>query len=268
MVDRGVYPDPDYGLNNLAIPESLNKQDYWYRTEFKAPKEIAGRQLTLTFEGINYKADVWLNGQSLGTITGAFIRGVFDVTRVLKADNVLAVRISPPPHPGIPQEQSIKGGPGENGGAMCLDGPTFVATEGWDWIPAIRDRDTGIWQPVVLTASGGVKIGDPQFITKLPLPDTSRADVTITVPLENSTGSPVHGVLKAAFELNDNGEHNPNETLTRVSQEITVQPGKGEIKLTPSEFAQLTVTHPKLWWPNGYGKQELYKLKLSFSESG
>ena len=126
MVDRGVYPDPDYGLNNLAIPESLNKQDYWYRTEFKAPKETAGRQLTLTFEGINYKADVWLNGQSLGTITGAFIRGVFDVTKILKADNVLAVRISPPPHPGIPQEQSIKGGPGENGGTMCLDGPTFV----------------------------------------------------------------------------------------------------------------------------------------------
>ena len=37
MVDRGIYPDPDYGLNNLAIPESLNKQDYWYRIEFHAP---------------------------------------------------------------------------------------------------------------------------------------------------------------------------------------------------------------------------------------
>ena len=145
MIDRGVYPDPDYGLNNLAIPESLNQQDYWYRTEFKAPEGNAdGRRLTLTFQGINYKAAVWLNGQSLGTITGAFIRGVFDVTGVVKVGqmNVLAVRVSPPPHPGIPQEQSIKGGPGENGGLMCLDGPTFVATEGWDWIPAVRDRDT------------------------------------------------------------------------------------------------------------------------------
>ena len=110
MVDRGVYPDPDYGLNNLAIPESLNKQDYWYRTEFKAPKEAAGRQLTLTFEGINYKADVWLNGQSLGTITGAFIRGVFDVTKILKADNVLAVRISPPPHPEFRRSNPSKAG--------------------------------------------------------------------------------------------------------------------------------------------------------------
>jgi hypothetical protein len=256
MVDRGVYPDPDYGLNNLAIPESLNKQDYWYRTEFKAPKETTGRQLTLTFEGINYKADVWLNGQSLGTITGAFIRGVFDVTKILKAENVLAVRISPPPHPGIPQEQSIKGGPGENGGMMCLDGPTFVATEGWDWIPAIRDRDTGIWQPVVLTASGGVKIGDPQVITKLPLPDTSRADVMITVPLENSTNAEVHGTLSASFDQ------------VEVHKEITLPPGKSEVKLTPAEFTQLTVQPPRLWWPNGYGKQDLYEAKLTFTEGG
>ena len=140
---------------------------------------------------------MWLNGQSLGNIKGAFIRGVFDVTDVLKAGqtNVLAVRVSPPPHPGIPHEQSVLGGPGENGGMMCLDGPTFVATEGWDWIPAIRDRDTGIWQPVTLTATGVVKIGDPQVVTKLPLPDTSRADVEITVPLENASDKPVTGTI-------------------------------------------------------------------------
>ena len=200
MIDRGTYPDPDYGLNNLVIPESLNKQDYWYRNEFKAPK-LDARRLTLTFEGINYAAEVWLNGQSLGNIKGAFIRGVFDVTDVLKAGqtNVLAVRVSPPPHPGIPHEQSVLGGPGENGGMMCLDGPTFVATEGWDWIPAIRDRDTGIWQPVTLTATGVVKIGDPQVVTKLPLPDTSRADIEITVPLENVSDKPVKGTLHASI---------------------------------------------------------------------
>ena len=201
MIDRGVYPDPDYGMNNLAIPESLNKQDYWYRVEFRAPKDDAcDGGLTLTFEGINYEAAVWLNGNPSGSIKGAFIRGVFDVTGVVKpSNNVLAVRVSPPPHPGIPQEQSIKGGPGENGGLMCLDGPTFVATEGWDWIPAIRDRDTGIWQPVTLTATSDVKIGDAQVVTTLPLPDTSRADVEITVPLENLSNSPISGTLKASF---------------------------------------------------------------------
>ncbi len=122
MVDQGIYPDPDYGLNNLAIPESLNKQDYWYRTEFNAPNDWKGRRLTLTFEGINYAAAVWLNGKQVGTIKGAFIRGMFDITNALKLgqSNVLAVRVSPPPHPGIPHEQSLKGGAGENGGIMCL----------------------------------------------------------------------------------------------------------------------------------------------------
>jgi len=256
MIDRGVYPDPDYGMNNLAIPETLNKQDYWYRLEFHAPKAVSGRRLTLTFEGINYEAHVWLNGQPLGSIKGAFIRGAFDVTDTVKPDeaNVLAVRISPPPHPGIPQEQSVKGGPGENGGIMCLDGPTFVATEGWDWIPAVRDRDTGIWQPVTLTATNAVKIGDPQIVTSLPLPDTTRADVEITVPLENLSTSPVTGALKASF-----GE-------IAVTRQVTLAPGKSTVKLAPSEFAQLKIQHPRLWWPNGYGKPDLYALHLAFSE--
>ncbi len=257
MVDRGIYPDPDYGLNNLAIPESLNKQDYWYRIEFHSPKAARGRRLTLTFEGINYQAAIWLNGQSLVcSIKGAFVRGAFDVTDHIKPEkaNVLAVRVSPPPHPGIPQEQSVKGGPGENGGIMCLDGPTFVATEGWDWIPAVRDRDTGIWQPVTLTATSTVKIGDPQVVTSLPLPDTTRADVEITVPLENSSASPVTGALKASF-----GD-------TVVTKQVTLTPGKNSVKLAPSDFAQLTVQHPRLWWPNGYGKPDLYTLHLTFSD--
>ena len=258
MIDRGIYPDPDYGLNNLAIPESLNKQDYWYRSEFKAPKALTGRRLTLTFQGINYAAAVWLNGKLLGTIKGAFLRGVFDVTDVLKLGetNILAVRISPPPHPGIPHEQSIRGGPGENGGMMCLDGPTFVATEGWDWIPAVRDRDTGIWQPVVLSASGAVRIGDPQVVTKLPLPDISRADVEIIVPLENASNVTVLGTVTASFDQ------------VTVRKEIAAPPGASTVKLASSEFPQLNVQNPRLWWPNGYGKPELYELKLAFAERG
>jgi hypothetical protein len=258
LIERGVYPNPEFGLNNLAIPESLNKQDYWYRTVVKSPESLGGKHLILTFQGINYKAVVWLNGQLLGSITGAFIRGEFDVTGAWKAgrgeENILAVQISPPPHPGIPQEQSIKGGPGENGGLLCLDGPTFVASEGWDWIPAVRDRETGIWQAVELKAVRAVKIGDPQVVTELPLPDTSRADVKITVPLENLSDVPVRGTLEAAFES------------VRVVKEVTLPHGLTTIKLAPAEFKQLTIQQPRLWWPNGYGKQDLYHLKVTFSE--
>ncbi|MGI8772376.1 MAG: glycosyl hydrolase 2 galactose-binding domain-containing protein, partial [Acidobacteriaceae bacterium] len=258
LIDRGVYPDPDYGLNNLAIPESLNKQDYWYRAEFASPRSLDGRRYTLTFNGINYHAIVWLNGTRLGDIKGAFIRGSFDITDLLKSGktNALAVRISPPPHPGIPEEESIKAGPGENGGSMCLDGPTFVATEGWDWIPSIRDRDTGIWQDVTLTATGSIKMEDPQVVTSLPLlPDTSRADVEVAVPLHNSTEKAEHGTVTATF-----GD-------IKVVKTVTIPPGESTVKLAPAEFPQLSLQTPRLWWPNGYGKPELYQLKLSFAGS-
>ncbi len=257
MINRGIYPDSDYGLNNLAIPESLNKQNYWYRLEFTAPETTTGQNLTLTFNGINYAAVVWLNGKRLGSIKGAFIRGTFDVTGIMKPgkSNALAVEISPPPHPGIPQEQSIKGGPGENGGILCLDGPTFVATEGWDWIPGIRDRNTGIWQDVRLHATNSVKIGDPQVVTSLPLPDTSRADVTINVPIDNLSNSPIDETLMATFG-----------TVT-VAKHITAPPGISSVKLTPAEFPQLTVLHPQLWWPNGYGEPYLYQLTLQLKNN-
>lgn len=113
LIDRGVFPDPDHGLNNMVIPESLARQSYWYRTQFSPPPETAGKQLTLTFKGINYSANVWLNGEKLGDVKGAFIRGIFNVTGKLKPGqpNVLAVRISPPPHPGIAHEESVSGRP-------------------------------------------------------------------------------------------------------------------------------------------------------------
>ncbi len=255
LVDRGVYPDPNWDLNNLDIPESLNKQDYWYRVEFPTPASSgAGKHYKLDLLGINYAADVWLNGHELGTVTGAFLRGVYDVTARLKpsGENALAVRISPPPHPGIPNEQSIKGGPGDNGGAMLLDGPTFVDTEGWDWIPAERDRDSGIWQDVILRETGVVKLGDPRIVTSLPLPGTDSADITIDVPVVNDADAPEKTTLSASFEGG-----------VSLSKEITAAPGRSTVTLTPAEFRQLHVEHPRLWWPNGYGKQELYHLKLS-----
>ena len=256
-IDRGIYPDPSYGLNNLAIPETLNKQDYWYRNEFTVDPAVSGKRLTLTFEGINYAAEVWLNGRLLGYVKGAFIRGVFDVTGLLGfgKPNVLAVRVSPPPHPGIAHEQSMKAGPGENGGMECLDGPTFVATEGWDWIPAVRDRNTGIWQEVTLKATDSIAIGDIQVITKLPLPDTSRADVLITVPLQNSSVTAQSGQLNVVFEG------------VTLSKQVSVPPGETNVALTPDEFPQLRVAHPRLWWPNGYGSPELYHLQVTFGES-
>ncbi|HZF15443.1 MAG TPA: LamG-like jellyroll fold domain-containing protein [Steroidobacteraceae bacterium] len=257
LIDRGVYPDYDYGLNNLAIPESLARQDYWYRSTFDGPAALAGRDLTLTFKGINYAAEVWLNGTKLGSIRGAFIRGRYDVSAILKtgARNVLAVRVSPPPHPGIPHEESIAAGPGENGGNVALDGPTFADTEGWDWIPGIRDRNTGLWQGVELAASGRLQLLDPQVITQLPLPKLDRADISIRLSVDNRGASAASAVVEAKFDT------------VAVRKSVSIPPGHSEIVLTPAEFPQLAVANPRLWWPNGYGEQNLYHLSLSISGS-
>ncbi len=258
LIDRGVYPDYDYGLNNMAIPESLARQDYWYRTSFEAPAGLDGKRLTLTFKGINYAADVWLNGSPLGNIRGAFIRGTFDVTdRLLPGKrNVIAVRVSPPPHPGIPHEESIAAGPGENGGWVAIDGPTFAAAEGWDWIPGIRDRNTGIWQEVELRASGRVRLLDPQVVTRLPLPATDSAEVSIAVPVDSSHREPVAVTVDASFEG------------VKLTKKVSVPPGESEVRFSAKEFPELNVRNPRLWWPNGYGKAELYHLNLAVSEGG
>jgi len=259
MIDRGIYPDPDYGLNNLAIPYTLAHQDYWYRVEFPRPVEAAeGQRTILTFNGINYAAEVWLNGHNIGGITGAFIRGNFDVTSLLAKSgiNALAVRVSPPPHPGLAQEESIKAGPGDNGGMMMLDGPTFGATEGWDWIPTIRDRNTGIWQDVTLTVVDAVTVGDLNVITTLPKPDNSEADVEIEVPLTNASSATVSGNVIASFDG------------VKVSKHVDVKPGDTVVRLEPAEFAQLRVPHPRLWWPNGYGDPALHHLTVSFGPPG
>ncbi len=257
-IDRGVYPDPNWDLNNLNIPESLNKQNYWYRVEFPTPDNSGGKRSTVNLNGINYAAQVWFNGRELGTVTGAFIRGIYDVTNLLKpsGQNVLAVRISPPPHPGIPHEQSITGGAGYNGGAMLIDGPTFVDTEGWDWIPAERDRDSGIWQDVTLHQTQLIQLGDPQITTELPLPKIDSADVSIGIPLENFSPKPEKILIHASFEGG-----------VSLSKEIEAAPGKSTVTLTPAEFPQLHVKSPRLWWPNGYGKPELYHLQLGLGVS-
>ncbi|UWZ81731.1 glycosyl hydrolase 2 galactose-binding domain-containing protein [Occallatibacter riparius] len=258
MIDRGIYPDPDYGLNNLAIPDKLARQDYWYRVEFPSAKENAGRRMTLTFNGINYAAEVWLNGQRLGDVKGAFIRGSFDVTDELAKSgmNALAVKVSPPPHPGLAQEESIKAGPGDNGGIQMLDGPTFLATEGWDWIPTIRDRNTGIWQDVTLRAEGPVSVGDVNVITTLPKADNSEADIEIEAPLVDTNDKGVEGELTASFDD------------VKVTKHLRIGPGETVVRLTPAEFPQLKVQNPKLWWPNGYGDPALHHLTVSFAQAG
>ncbi|HEY1807735.1 MAG TPA: beta galactosidase jelly roll domain-containing protein, partial [Acidobacteriaceae bacterium] len=261
MVNDGVYPEPLYGENDreTVIPESLNKTSYWYRTTFTVPKDYAHRQVWVHFDGANFTSDVWVNGSQVGTIQGAFIRGRFDITKYVKPGQtaVLAVRVSPQPHPGVPHEHNIVNGVGRNGGITAIDGPTFLCTIGWDWLQAVRDRDTGLWRKVWLSASGPVLVDDPLVITDLPLPRTDTADVTVKAAIENTSDKKQTGTLEGSF-----GD-------VHFSQKVTLAAKSSQtITFDPKTTAALHVQNPKLWWPNGYGPQNLYTLHLHFVEHG
>ena len=137
LVDNGVYAEPLYGENNRPekIPESLCHTDWWYRTVVDIPQSYAGKNIWLNFDGINYSADVWVNGRRVGPIKGAFIRGTFDITPYVKAGGkaAIAVCISPQPHTGTPSEHTMGTVGGPCGGVGRLDGPTFGCSNGWDW---------------------------------------------------------------------------------------------------------------------------------------
>lgn len=254
LVDQNVYPDPYIGLNNMQIPDTLCRMDWWYRVVFDSPVKAKGNPYLL-FNGINYKAVVWLNGHKLGYISGAFTRGQFEVGDYIQSkDNVLLVHILPVNNPGIPHEQIIED-QGPNGGLLCLDGPTFIATEGWDWMPAMRDRSIGIWQDVRLHYAGNVIIGDSQIVTDLPLPDTSYVDLTLKTSLKNRSRKDRKVTVKASVE------NISIEKLVNLKANETA-----EIEISHEEFAELRMAAPKLWWPNGYGDQHLYDMELAIYE--
>lgn len=254
LVDQGVYPDPFWGLNNLQIPDTLCRMDWWYRNSFDIPRSPKGEKIKLILNGINYKAEVWFNHQLLGTMTGAFERGIFDITPWVTygKKNLLAIRICPPNNPGIPHEENKAEGMGPNGGSLCLDGPTFIAAEGWDWIPGIRDRNMGIWQDVRIRYGNDLELVDPQVITDLPLPDTTSVNFLVNTQIRNLSGVPRSADLHIR--------------VGSVSAVYPVSLGANEIKLirlTPKECKELCMKSPKLWWPNGYGEQYLYNMSLS-----
>jgi hypothetical protein len=257
LVNNHVYPEPLYGENNRPeiIPESLVHTSYWYRTQVKIPSAYKNRHIWLNFDGINYAAAVWVNGNQVGQIKGAFIRGNFDISPLVKPGKtaVIAVLITPQPNPGVPHEHTIRDGIGPNGGISAIDGPTFLCTIGWDWLPAIRDRDSGIWQKVYLSASGPVLIKDPLLTTDLPLPNTDSSDVAVQATVENVTDQPVKGVLKGTID--DIRFEQPVELAAHARQQIT---------FNPANTSALHIQNPHLWWPNGYGPQNLYHLHLEF----
>jgi hypothetical protein len=194
----------------------------------------------------------------VGRIDGTFMRARFDVTRLARpgAINAVAVRIHKPDTPGTVREKTAEE-TGSNGGALGADNPSFHATAGWDWIPSIRGRDIGIWSDVYLTTSGPVVLEHPMVSSRLPLPDTGSADVSVEVALRNTESRPVAGVLRGQF-----GDIHFEREVEVPAAASTV------VRFDPASVAALHLRNPRLWWPVGYGEPNLYDVRLEFDTTG
>jgi exo-1,4-beta-D-glucosaminidase len=254
LVKHGVYPNPDFGMNlrqipgttypvgenfsNIPMPQgSPFAVPWWYRTEFEVPASYQGKQLWLNFEGINYRANIWLNGKQIASdkdVAGAWRTYEFNVTGALRLGekNALAVEVFAP----LPTDLAI----------------TFV-----DWNPMPPDKDMGLWRGVYLATSGPVQVRYPHVITDVDVPSLANAHLTVTAELHNATGQPVKGTLKGSIGTVQ--FHQPVELAASETKEV---------EFTPQQYSQLNISSPRLWWPWQMGAQNLYDLHLEFDTDG
>ncbi len=269
MVFNNIYPEPYFGLNNAResklIPDitDIGPDHYtgWFCTEFELSNDYAGKRAIMEFKGINYRAEIWLNGHKLGDMAGMFKRGFFDITDNLSAGgkNKLAVLVRPVDVPGGFRNKFKEvraAGENKNGGDGQIGrNTTMLMSVGWDFTfsDGIRDRNTGIWKDINIFAVSDLELRDDFMVSKLAMPTMDSCQQELTVSVINHSGK----------------EHNASLRLTipdmkvDITSPLAVKAGETkEVKLSPADFAALIYNDPKIWWPLGKGDQPLYNYTL------
>jgi exo-1,4-beta-D-glucosaminidase len=254
LVKHKVYPDPFFGTNlrtfpgvtypiganfsNIPMqPDSPFIIPWWYRKEFVLPASFKGKSIWLNFGGINYRANIFLNGKQLAKsddVAGAWRTYEFNITdaALIGKPNVLAVQVFSPTDTDL--------------------AITFV-----DWNPAPPDKNMGLFRDVDITTSGPVALRSPAVVSKVDSPANDQAHLTVTALLKNAANHPVKGTLKGRIEK------------IEFSQEVELGAGESkDVAFTSEQFPQLNINHPRLWWPAQMGKPERYNLSLEFNLDG
>ncbi|KQN34583.1 glycosyl hydrolase [Pedobacter sp. Leaf41] len=253
LLNNKKVPDPFYGMNNEKIADIYKTGNehytYWFVKDFDE-KVIGNEQVWIQFRGINYKADFFLNGKKINAKMheGMHIRANYNITKFLSATgkNRLAVIVYPPDFPGNPNG-------GQGGDGTIAKGLTTQYTAGWDWIQPTRDRNTGIWDKVIVEKTRSINLKNPHVVTLVPgkrLPNAKQqpATIKVSVEVENPTAKAVVGILQ--YQI----------AGKTVSKTVSIAANK-TAEIT---FADLALENPKLWWPSGYGKQDLYPVNIKF----
>lgn len=279
LVYNEIYPEPYYGLNNKLesnlIPDlhhaGRDFYTYWFRTEFETPAgSHKGKKTWLQVDGINYRAEVWLNGNMVGNIAGMFYQDHIDISDYIHLDqaNILAVKVYPVDVPGTVKPRGRKaigalndefqnGGNGEIGKNV-----TQLMTVGWDFtfLDGIRDRNTGIWKDISVYTTGSITLRHPFIKSDLSKPDYNLSRQTISVEVINPNNNWTNHDVTVEGKIVEE-----NITFTK---KIRLNRGKQtEVVFTPEDHPQLIIKEPRLWWPINKGDQPLYNLTLKVRDN-
>ena len=274
LVENKVLPDPYFSDNNRLskglIPDindvGRGFYTYWFRTEFDVPASYAGKKVWLRTEGINYRAEFWVNGHLFSTVTGMFRDDDIDITEFanIGGRNALAVLVYPVDFPGRPGKKTW-GAAGEynNGGDGNIGlNSTMLMSVGWDFTfwDGIRDRNTGIWRSISLYSTGPVTVRNPFVRSTLSHPYYDSAELTVTVEVGSRyVDSRIHKARVVAEILTPDRK----EYYELFSKEVELYREEvQEITVSPKEYRRLRIHEPKLWWPLGKGEQPLYNLRV------
>lgn len=275
LVYNKVYPEPYYGVNNKLesglIPD-ISKTGrefytYWFRTEFALPESLKGKTVWMQLDGINYRAEVWVNGHLLSTINGMFHTDYINVSDFVQIGkpNALAIKVYPVDEPGTTMPKSW-GAVGEfhNGGNGNIGlNTTMLMSVGWDFtfMDGIRDRNTGIWRSISIYGTGKLALRHPFVKSVLNKPAYDVARETVSVEVINPSNN--NGVTTCTVAGEIAGEN------IRFEKKLDILRGEEKtLTFTAEEFPQLILKNPRLWWPVHKGPQNLYELKLTVSVNG
>jgi exo-1,4-beta-D-glucosaminidase len=253
LVANKVYPDPFFGMNLRSIPgasypigrnfsalpmpdDSPFRVPWWYRTEFTLRQTTPGEHVALHFDGLNYRANIWVNGQQIGDskdIAGTYRLFEFDVTNVVRPGvaNAIAVEIFPPQ-------------------------PGDLAWTWVDWNPAPPDKNMGLWRAVSISTSGDVTIRRPHVVSSVSASRTT-ADLTVSAELANHAA-----VARAATLTGHLGTTVFSQRIELGAHETRV------VSFSPAVFDGLRLRNPRLWWPVGMGAPERYDLSFDVQVAG
>ncbi|MFN8256107.1 MAG: glycoside hydrolase family 2 TIM barrel-domain containing protein [Bacteroidales bacterium] len=233
LLSNGEYADVFMGDNINKVDTSRFRTSWWYRNEFMV--DDAAKTTELIFEGINYRANIWLNGNKIASsdsIFGGFRIFKLNVSgNVVQGKNVLAVEV----FHQKPDEPSVG----------------FV-----DWAPMAPDRMMGLWRPVKIRTSGKVCLDNIFIYSKIDKAEYKSAELNVSADVINNSNEQVDATVKGKIEN------------IIFEKKVTLKPGeKQTLTFNVTDYPQLKIENPRLWWTYDLGKPEMYNLEMQ-AETG